>query len=101
MMIHSAISVPPLRPLEISTPGTGQDDALAAQFADVLRNAIGRVEGSGASAGRAVEEFLSGGSQDLHSVALASQKASLEFEMLLQVRNKIVHAYQEVMRMQL
>lgn len=100
-MIQSTTSSVPLQPLEIPRSGTGPGEALGSQFADVLQNAIGRVEGSGASAGRAVEEFLSGGGQDLHSVALASQKASLEFEMLLQVRNKIVQAYQEVMRMQL
>lgn len=100
-MIQLATSTAPIRPLEILPSSTGQGDALASQFADVLQNAIGRVEGSGASAGRAVAEFLAGGGQDLHSVALASQKASLEFEMLLQVRNKIVQAYQEVMRMQL
>jgi flagellar hook-basal body complex protein FliE len=67
----------------------------------VLHAAYQRTEQSGAEAARMVGQFLSGESQDLHSVALAGQKASLEFEMLLQVRNKIVQAYQEVMRMQL
>ena len=36
----------------------------------------------------------------MHSVILASQRAELEFDMFLQVRNKVVSAYQEIMRMQ-
>jgi flagellar hook-basal body complex protein FliE len=37
----------------------------------------------------------------LHSTILATQKASLDFELLLQVRNKVVSAYDEVMKMQI
>ena len=44
--------------------------------------------------------FLTGGNEELHSVALAAQRASLEFELFLQVRNKVTSAYQEIMRMQ-
>lgn len=44
---------------------------------------------------------MSGEAVDVHAVALAGQKASLQFEMLLQVRNKVMQAYQEVMRLQL
>ena len=92
-------SVQPIRPLEpaISTGGASR----VAGFADVLNAAYTRVEASGAEASQAVESFLNGDRQDLHSVAMATQKAGLEFEMMLQVRNKIVNAYQEVMRMQL
>jgi flagellar hook-basal body complex protein FliE len=43
---------------------------------------------------------LSGGDEELHSVALAAQRADLQFNLFLQVRNKAVSAYQEVMRMQ-
>src|SRR6185369_1425935 len=45
--------------------------------------------------------FLSGDGEDLHSTVLAVQRAGLEFDMLMQVRNKVVSAYQEVMRMQM
>ena len=52
-------------------------------------------------ANQAAEKFLSGDGEDLHSAILASQRADLEFQMFLQVRNKIVSAYQEVMKMQM
>jgi flagellar hook-basal body complex protein FliE len=96
-MIQPATSVQPLVP----APGSGEHHVNGPAFQDVLRAAVTRVEAAGAEADRAVENFLGGGSQDLHSVALTAQKASLQFEMLLQVRNKVVGAYQEVMRMQL
>jgi len=100
-MLEPATSVGPVRPLEITSSGSARRGGEGPQFASLLNDAINRVESAGAQAGRAVDDFLGGGTQDLHSVALAGQKASLEFEMVLQVRNKIVQAYQEVMRMQL
>jgi flagellar hook-basal body complex protein FliE len=73
----------------------------AAGFQDVLRDALARVENSRAAADQAVDQFLTGENQDLHTTILATQKASLDFEYLLQVRNKVVQSYQEIMRMQL
>ena len=100
-MLQPTILTTPIRPLEISGSGAVQDKTAGPEFANLLKDAMSRVEAAGAEAGRAVDSFLTGGPEDLHSVALAGQKAALQFEMLLQVRNKIVQAYQEVMRMQL
>lgn len=73
----------------------------AGNFSDVLQSAIRTVEGGQSSAAQTIEQFLSGDGVDLHTAALASQKANLQLEMFLQVRNKVVQAYQEIMRMQL
>lgn len=73
----------------------------ASGFADLLQKAINRVEGSRIAANQAAEQFVTGENQDLHSTVLATQRASLDFELLLQLRNKVVQSYQEVMRMQL
>jgi flagellar hook-basal body complex protein FliE len=68
----------------------------------MLSGAIGQVESSRSSANQSVQQFLSGeGGDDLHSTILATQRADLEFQMFMQVRNKVVSAYQEVMKMQL
>jgi flagellar hook-basal body complex protein FliE len=61
---------------------------------------IGKVENSQTQAQQAVGSFVTGGNEELHSVALATQRAELEFSMFLQVRNKVISAYQEIMRMQ-
>jgi flagellar hook-basal body complex protein FliE len=70
-------------------------------FKNILSSAIGEVEGARSDAAKSVEQFLSGNGEDLHSTILATQRAELEFQMLMQVRNKVVSAYQEIMKMQM
>jgi flagellar hook-basal body complex protein FliE len=70
-------------------------------FASVLEGAIQAVEQPGQEAGKAIQNFLNADGEELHNVALSVQRASLAFDLGLQVRNKIVSAYQEVMRMQM
>jgi flagellar hook-basal body complex protein FliE len=70
-------------------------------FQDVLTNAIKRVESMGTDASTSVQNFLSGEGGELHTAILASQRAELGFDMFLQVRNKVVGAYQEIMKMQM
>ena len=47
------------------------------------------------------EALASGQAPDLHSVTIAAEKATLSFQLAVQVRNKALEAYQEIMRMQL
>ena len=70
-------------------------------FASALAGAIQTVEQTGQQADMAVQKFLNGDGEELHNVALSVQRASLTFDFGLQVRNKIVSAYQEVMKMQI
>jgi flagellar hook-basal body complex protein FliE len=70
-------------------------------FASVLEGAIQSVEQPGQQADKAIQNFLNGDGEEIHNVALTVQRASLAFDLGLQVRNKIVSAYQEVMRMQM
>jgi flagellar hook-basal body complex protein FliE len=44
---------------------------------------------------------MTGESKDLHSTVIAMQKADLSFQMMMQVRNKLMQAYQEIIRMQI
>jgi flagellar hook-basal body complex protein FliE len=78
--------------------GSGSSDV---SFRDMLGSAINQVEGARTSANQSIDKFLSGDGEDLHSTILASQRADLEFQMFMQVRNKVVSAYQEVMKMQM
>jgi flagellar hook-basal body complex protein FliE len=73
----------------------------AGGFQDVLAGAIQSVEASGRDASASVERFLTGEGEDLHTTVLATQRAELTFDMFLQMRNKVVNAYQEIMRMQI
>ena len=83
-----------IRPAGEASPGSG--------FQNVFASAVGQVESMGQNASASVEKFLSGdGSEDIHTTVLATQRAELAFEMFQQVRNKVVSAYQEIMRMQM
>jgi flagellar hook-basal body complex protein FliE len=94
----AASALAPVAPLA-PPPVSGGDDSA---FHNVLSDAIQEVASAQSSANESVNQFLSGeGSEDLHSTILATQRADLEFQMFLQVRNKVVSAYQEVMKMQL
>ena len=68
-------------------------------FASLLGSAIANVESAQTSADQLASNLLVGGQGDVHSVALASQKAELSMELFQQIRNKFVQAYQEVMKM--
>ena len=74
--------------------------AAPADFQSLLADAIGGVERLRGDAGKTVERFLAGDGGEVHTVALATQRAELAFETFLQVRNKVVSAYQAVMQMQ-
>ncbi len=94
-------SQPPVTPIggqaavaALSSTGKSTD------FASLLEGAIQGVEAPRREANQAIQGLLNG-DEELHTVALAAQRADLVFDLGLQVRNKIVSAYQEIMRMQL
>jgi len=69
-------------------------------FQDVFTSAIQKVGSLEDNASASVERFLSGEGEDLHTTMLATTQAELAFNMFMQTRNKVVSAYQEIMRMQ-
>ena len=96
------IQAPASKPIEtITIGGPSGASAAGASFGDLLNSAIDQVESSHNDATTAIDNFLKGEGGDLHSTILTAQRADLEFQMFMQVRNKVVSAYQEVMRMQM
>jgi flagellar hook-basal body complex protein FliE len=91
-------SLGPLTPLPVTPldPGSKSDGG----FSSVLTDAMQKVGQLGDDATKSVENFLSGEGDDLHKTIMATQRADLGMELFLQVRNKVVAAYQEAMRMQ-
>jgi flagellar hook-basal body complex protein FliE len=95
----SPVGPPSFASLEQRGTGISQPSSKS-EFRAFLESAIHRVESTRTEATATVDKFLSGESEELHTAALAVQKAELEFDMFMQVRNKVVSAYQEIMRMQ-
>jgi flagellar hook-basal body complex protein FliE len=69
-------------------------------FGDMLKSAISTANELQKQSDVEIQKLMTGETQDLHTTMLAVQKADLSFQMMMQVRNKIVQAYQEIMRMQ-
>ncbi|MGA3028974.1 MAG: flagellar hook-basal body complex protein FliE [Bryobacteraceae bacterium] len=70
------------------------------EFRSLLNSAMQHVSTAQNTANAAVQSFLSGENDELHSTIMATERADLEFDLFMQVRNKVVSAYQEIMRMQ-
>ena len=88
-------SVQALRPGAVT--GAGGDNAAAGpSFKDVLMKNLEQVNQLQQDAQHAVEDLAAGRRHDLDSVLAAQQKADLAFQLLVQVRNKMMDAYDEI-----
>lgn len=69
-------------------------------FLDTLKESIEKVGEIQKAADKAVEDLSVGKAQDLHKTMIAMEEADISFQLMMQVRNKLVSAYEEIMRMQ-
>ena len=84
----------------LSRPQSQSSPSPAEGFGTVLKDAIARVNQLHWSSEVEIRRLLTGESEDLHTALLAVQKADMAFTLLMEVRNKVVQAYQEIMRIQ-
>ena len=70
-------------------------------FGDMLTDAIQSVDDSMKSSEASVQNFVSGKSDNIHEVMISMQQAQLSFNMMVEVRNKVIESYQELSRMQI
>jgi flagellar hook-basal body complex protein FliE len=86
----------------LTRPGPAPTGAgSAGEFGSILESAVQQVNQTQTDAGKSIQKFLTGQGEELHNVALATQRAAVAFDLGLQVRNRVVAAYQEVMKIQL
>ena len=87
-------SIPAIQIPSISSPGASGGQG----FGDTLQQIVDKVETSGSAANDAVGRMLDG-SGDVHEAMIALQTSDLTMQLAMQVRNKFVQAYQDIMRM--
>jgi len=80
----------------LKTEGKNSDPS----FKDTLKEAIQQVNALQEEASETTQQFVTGEITDLHQVMIATEKARVALELMLEIRNKMVDAYQEIMRMQ-
>lgn len=83
-----------------ATSKTSTENA-GTSFSELLKDTIGQMEDVQAENSMNTLELLSGQSTEIHTAIIEAQKAELTFNLAVQVRNKVIDAYNEVMRMQL
>jgi flagellar hook-basal body complex protein FliE len=83
----------------INNPSATSFDAQKS-FASVLKDSINQVNKSQLEADSMTEKLAQGENVDLHQVMIVQQKANITLQATLEVRNKVIEAYQEMMRMQ-
>jgi flagellar hook-basal body complex protein FliE len=96
-----AMNIPAIGTTPDASGTTGAGAASAAGgFGQALTTAISSLNETQNAADSASVQMAAGDPIDLHEVMLARETASLHFQLAVQVRNKLVEAYQDVMRMQ-
>jgi flagellar hook-basal body complex protein FliE len=96
--IPSAAELEGLQKADSLQPAAPAD--ASAGFEGVLKDFVGQVNAKQAAAGQAVSELLSGQQLPLHQAVIAMEEASVSFQLMVEVRNKLLESYQELMRMQ-
>jgi len=69
-------------------------------FGDMLTDAIQSVDNTMKASEANIQSFVSGQSNNIHDVMISMQQSQLSFQMMVEVRNKLIDAYQELSRMQ-
>lgn len=75
-------------------------DAARTSFAETLRGALGEVDRLQGQRDETVRATVAGQVNDAHDVMVAVEESQLAFELLLEVRNRLLESYQEIMRLQ-
>ncbi len=70
-------------------------------FAEVLKEALDKVNDLQKNAEKMADDFAAGKISNIHEVIIEAEKASIALRLTVEVRNKIVEAYREIMRMQI
>jgi flagellar hook-basal body complex protein FliE len=91
-VLQPNVATPNLSPSAGMAPGSA--------FQGFLGNMVNEVSAKQAAAGDAMKQVMGGGNIPLHQAMIAVQEASVSFQLMVEVRNKLLESYQELMRMQ-
>lgn len=84
---------------EVNSPEKKAADASSASFSDYVKQSLADVNRQMLDADQAIDDLATGKNQDIHNTMIAMKKAEISFELVMQVRNKLISAYDEIRRM--
>ena len=82
------------RPYHFKTKETPEEGGES--FGTMLKSAIGKVTELQTEADKAIQDLAAGKNKNIHRTMIALEKADVSFQLMMQIRNKLVQAYQEV-----
>jgi len=91
----------PLADLQKLASGQAIRPSQEGSFDNVLGDLVREVNAKQVGAAATAREMMSGGNVSLHQAMIAMEEASVSFQLMVEVRNKLLESYQEIMRMQL
>ena len=82
------------------TPSAGSAEKGKDSFNDILRSLVDEVDTLQKSADASIQGLVTGETTDVHDVTVKMEEAGVAFELMMEIRNKLVDAYQQILRMQ-
>ena len=96
-----AITIPTVPLVDNAAASHAAGGAASNGFMDSLQQAISKANDIQLGADQATEALMTGQSQNVHQTMVALQEADVSFQLMMQIRNKLVSAYEEIQRMQI
>ncbi|WP_372682830.1 flagellar hook-basal body complex protein FliE [Desulfosarcina sp.] len=84
---------------QMDAPQKPMPEASSTPFSDYVKRSLTEVNGQMLDADQAINDLASGKNQDIHNTMIAMKKAEISFELVLQIRNKLMSAFDEIRRM--
>lgn len=99
-LLKSGETLSEIRDSKFNVPQPSLNEKSEKSFADTLKDAVKSVNQIQQTADQKMQDLAVGKSHDIAGVMLASEKADIALKLMVQVRNKIIEAYQDIMKMQ-
>jgi len=90
----------PIQPISVDAAQNAAEVS-PSSFKDLLKKAVGDLNASQIGANDAIQNLATGGEDNLHDVIIAMEKANMTLQYAIQIRNKVLEAYQSVIQMQI
>jgi flagellar hook-basal body complex protein FliE len=90
----------PIAPISIEATQNAAEVS-PSSFKDLLKKAVGDLNASQIGANDAIQNLATGGEDNLHDVVIAMEKANMTLQYAIQIRNKVLEAYQSIIQMQI
>jgi flagellar hook-basal body complex protein FliE len=91
----------PITPPKAAEGHKNKETGKGPTFGEALKDSINEVNRLQKEADKAIQDLASGKSNGIHETMIALEKADVSFQMMMQIRNKIIAAYEDIMRMQM